>query len=160
MTNLIGSIALNLKPDPVHFVDFKAQFIQNLGFDDIRQISDYRSYTLTKSFAAYGTLRYVYRKLERPTFMTSLGVGYKGFSNLSENSNQWMAIGSFFYRIGNNFDLVFQYRYSKNNGELVPLLGENQHRLQLGLAYTFNKVFNSQFDDRSSLLNLEHGYIR
>jgi len=92
--------------------------------------------------------------------MTSLGFGYKDFSNLGNNTNQWMGIASFFYRIGNNFDFVAQYRYSQNNGDLVSLLGDNQHRFQVGLSYTFNKVFNSQFDDRNSILNLEHGYLK
>lgn len=160
LTNIIGSIALNLKPDPVHFIDFKAQVIQNFGFDDIKEITDYSDYTRTKSTGLYGSFRYVLRKLERPTLMTTIGFGYKDFSNLGNNSNQWMGIASFFYRIGNNFDFVAQYRYSQNNGDLVPLLGENQHRFQLGLAYTFNKVFNNQFDDRNSILNLEHGYLK
>jgi hypothetical protein len=160
LTNFIGSVALNLKPDPVHFIDFKAQAIQNFGFDDIQEITGYSDYTRTKSTGLYGSFRYVYRKLERPTFMVSLGFGYKDFSNLGNSTNQWMGIASFFYRIGNNFDLVAQYRYSQNNGDLIPLLGENQHRFQVGLAYTFNKVFNSQFDDRNSILNLEHGYLK
>jgi hypothetical protein len=160
LTNIIGSVALNLKPDPVHFIDFKAQAIQNFGFDDIQEIVSYGDYTRTKSTGIYGSLRYVYRKLERPALMTSLGFGFKDFSNLGNNTNQWMGIASFFYRIGNNFDLVAQYRYSQNNGDLIPLLGENQHRFQVGLAYIFNKVFNSQFDDRNSILNLEHGYLK
>lgn len=160
LTNIIASIALNLKPDPVNFIDFKAQLIQNMGFDDIRGISNYSDYTRTKSTGFYGSFRYVLRKLERPTFMTTLGFGYKGFSNLENSTNQWMGIASLLYRIGNNFDFVAQYRYSQNNGDLVQLLGENQHRFQFGLAYTFNKVFNNQFDNRNSILNLEHGYLK
>jgi hypothetical protein len=160
LTNFIGSVALNLYPDPVHFIDFKAQVIKNLGFDDIREINEYNDYTRTKSSGFYGSLRYVYRRLERPTFMTTLGVGYKDFPNLADNSKQWMAIATFSYRIGNNFDMVVQYRYSQNNGNLPALLGKSQHRFQLGLAYVFNKVFNDQFDDRNSLLNLEHNYLK
>jgi hypothetical protein len=159
LQNFSGSVALNLKPDPVHFIDFKAQLIQNLGFDDIKVIGNYSDYTRTKSTAAYASMRYVYRKLERPALMASLGFGYRNFSEVGNDTRQWMSIATFFYRIGNNFDLVAQYRYSQNNGELIPLLGENQHRAQMGLSYVFNKVFNSQFDDRTSILNLEHGYI-
>ncbi len=160
LTNIIGSVALNLRPDPVHFIDFKGQFIQNFGFDDIREIADYSDYTRTKSSGFYGSFRYVYRKLERPTMMVSLGFGYKDFTNLGHDTNQWMGIASFFYRIGNNFDFIGQYRYSENNGDLATLLGENQHRFQVGLAYTFNNVFNGQFDNRNSILNLEHGYLK
>lgn len=160
LTNLIGSVALNLRPDPVHFIDFKAQVIQNLGFEDIQEINGYNDYTRTKSTGFYGSLRYVYRKLERPTFMTTLGFGYKDFPDIENDSNQWMGIATFSYRIGNNFDLVAQYRFNQNNGALMELLGKRQHRFQVGLAYTFNKVFNEQFDNRNSLLNLEHSYLQ
>lgn len=47
---------------------------------------------------------------------------------MGNNTNQWMFISNCFYSIGNNFNWLFQYRYNKNNGELIPLLGESQHR--------------------------------
>ncbi len=160
LTNLVGAATFNLKPDPVNFIDLKTQVIQNFGFDEVKDISDYGSYSRTKSVSAFAMLRYLNRKLERPRYQLSAGWGYKSFPDVGSNTNQWMVISNFFYRIGNNFDLLFQYRYNQNNGELRPLLGESQHRFQVGVAYTFSKIFNNQFDDRNSILNLEHGYIR
>ena len=160
LTSFIGNATFSILPDPVHFVDFKVQGIYNDGLSTIENITDYTSYTRSRSTAAFGMLRYLNRKLERPNFQIAAGFGYKDFSNTDGNTNQYMAIGNFLYRVGNNFDLIFQYRYNKNNGALQPLLGESQHRVQIGLAYTFNKLFNSQFDGRNSLLNLEHGYIK
>jgi hypothetical protein len=160
LTSLVGAATFNIKPDPVNFIDLKTQVIQNFGLDEVKDITDYNSYTRTKGTSYFGVLRYLNRKLERPRYQVSAGFGYKKFSNVGNNSNQWMITSNFFYRIGNNFDLLFQYRYNQNNGELIPLLGKSQHRFQAGIAYTFSKIFNNQFDDRNSILNLEHGYIK
>lgn len=160
LTSLVGAATFNINPDPVHFIDLKTQVIHNFGLDEVKDIMDYDNYTRGKGTSYFGMLRYLNRKLERPRYQVSAGVGYKKFSNAGNNTNQWMAITNLFYRIGNNFDLLFQYRYNQNNGALIPLLGESQHRFQAGIAYTFSKIFNNQFDDRSSILNLEHGYIK
>jgi hypothetical protein len=160
LTSLVGAATFNLKPDPVNFIDLKMQVIHNFGLDEVKDIINYDNYTRSKGTAYFGMLRYLNRKLERPRYQVSAGFGYKNFSNVANNTNQWMFISNCFYRIGNNFDLLFQYRYNQNNGALIPLLGESQHRLQAGIAFTFNKIFNNQFDDRNSILNLEHGYIK
>ncbi len=160
LTNLIAAVTFNLKPDPVHFVDLKTQVLQNFGFNEVKDITNYSSYSRTKSTSAFAMLRYLNRKLERPRYQVSAGAGYKNFSSVGNNTNQWMIISNLFYRIGNNFDLLFQYRYNQNNGELRPLLGNSQHRFQMGIAYSFSKIFNNQFDDRNSILNLEHTYIK
>ncbi|MBU2045590.1 MAG: hypothetical protein KJ712_02520, partial [Bacteroidetes bacterium] len=160
LTNLLATATFNLLPDPVHFIDFKIQAVKNFGLKDVKDIMDYTSYSRTKSTAVFGMLRYLNRKLERPRYQISAGVGYKTFSDIGNDTKQWMLISNAFYRIGNNFDLLVQYKYNQNNGELKPLLGNNQQRFQMGIAYTFNKIFNNQFDDRNSILNLEHGYIK
>lgn len=160
LTNLIGTATFNLLPDPVNFIDLKTQIVRNFGLSEVKDITDYTSYSRTKSTAVFGMLRYLNRKLERPRYQISAGVGYKTFSDIGNDTKQWMLISNAFYRIGNNFDLLVQYKYNQNNGELRPLLGNSQQRFQLGIAYTFNKIFNNQFDDRNSILNLEHGYIK
>ncbi len=160
LKNLIGYAKINIKPDPVHFIDLKIQAIYNNGFSDISEISDYSTYTRSQSTAVFGMLRYLNRKLERPNFQISIGGGYKSFNELTNTPEQFLAIGNLFYRIGNNFDVLFQYRYTVNNGSLGELLGNSQQRVQVGLAYSFNKIFNNQFDDRNSILNLEHNYIK
>lgn len=39
------------------------------------------------------------------------------------------------------------------------MLGDRNRR-NMSIAYSFSKIFNNQFDDRNSILDLEHGYIR
>jgi hypothetical protein len=160
LTSLIGTATFNLLPDPVNFIDLKTQIVRNFGLSEVKNITDYTSYSRAKSTAIFGMLRYVNRKLERPRYQLSAGFGYKTFSGVGNDTKQWILISNLFYRIGNNFDLLFQYKYNQNKGELKPLLGNSQQRFQLGIAFTFNKIFNNQFDDRNSILNLEHSYIR
>ncbi|WP_339789403.1 hypothetical protein [uncultured Imperialibacter sp.] len=160
LSNLASYVGLNIHPDPVHFVDFKLMNITNFGMDGISDITSYDDYTRSKSQSFFGMVRYLNRKLERPNYQISLGGGYKSLSEINGGANQYVLITNMFYRIGNNFDFLVQYRYHVNRGELIPLLGKSQHRFQVGLSFSFNKIFNNQFDDRNSILNLEHGYIK
>ena len=158
--NLLLSTVINLKPDPINFVDFKFQAIQNFGWNEITQLNDYFDYTRTESTSFFGTFRYLKQKLERPQFQVSVGGGYKSFTNLETDSNQLMFIANGFYRLGQNFDIGLQYRYRENAGFTQNLFGRNDHRIQLAFVYSFSKIFNKQFGDREDLLNLEHNYIK
>ncbi|NOY36021.1 MAG: hypothetical protein GXO83_00420 [Chlorobi bacterium] len=159
LKNILGTVTINVFPDPVHFVDFRIQGIYNIGFSEIDSINSYRNYVKTPYFSTFGTVRYLYRKLERPFIQVSAGMGYKSFSSVA-GSNQFIGITNIFYRLGEHFDLGFQYRYLHNYGETGSLFGQKQHRFQLALVYSIDQIFNNQFDDRNSILNLEHGYIK
>ncbi len=159
LKNLLGTLTLNVFPDPVNFVDFKIQGIYNIGFSEVDNLNTYADYVRSPSLYFYSSVRDLYRKLERPTFQASMGFGYRSFTRV-DASNQWISVLNMFYRLGENFDLGFQYRYQHHNGQSGLLFGNNEHRFQLALVYTFDHIFNSQFDDRNSLLNLEHGYLK
>ena len=158
--NLVFSSTLNLKPDPVNFIDFKLQAIQNFGWDEVTALTDYFDYTRTQSTSVFGTLRYMKRKQKRPNYQFMLGGGYKSLSNLNMDSDQFIMMANSFYRMGENFDVGLQYRFTSNNGYTKTLFGKNEHRIQLALVYSFNKIFNKQFGDRDQILNLEHSYIK
>ncbi len=158
--NLLFSTTLNLKPDPINFIDFRFQAIQNFGWNELSTINEYFDYTRTESSTFFGTFRYLKQKLERPNYQISIGGGYKSLPNLEVDSNQLIFIANSFYRIGENFDIGLQYRYTENRGFTESLFGKNEHRIQLALVYSFNKIFNKQFGDREDLLNLEHNYLR
>ncbi len=153
------STILNLKPDPVNFVDIRHQTIFNTGFDEVSGLNNYYDMTRAKSLATFTSLRYLYRKLERPMAQLSLSVGYKTFPNLKNDSDQWQVIASSFYRIGENFDAGFQIQYKRFNGNLKSIFGKEETRFQFGFVYSIDQLWNKQFDSRESLLNLEHGYI-
>jgi len=159
LRNFIVSAILNLKRDPVHFWDVRTQMISNLGFKEIDVINDYYDLSRARSIGGLASLRYIYRKLERPTVQLSLSGGYKTYPNSTTVTNQVQVIGNAFYRLGENFDMGLQVQYLRYKGDLEGLYGDQQMRVQLGLVYSIDQLWNDQFDDRESLLNLEHGYI-
>ena len=156
---LIFSTILNVHPDPVHFWDLRHQTIFNFGFDEIKEISNNSDLARARSMATFTSLRYLYRKLERPSAQLSLSFGYKSYPELSNTANQFQSVANGFYRIGENFDVGLQYQYNVFNGDLESLFGEDEHRINLALVFSVDQLWNEQFDDRESLLNLEHGYI-
>jgi len=159
LKNVSVSAILNLKRDPVYFIDLRHQTIFNLGFEEYKKIKLFSDMTRARSIATFTSLRYLLRKLERPTLQISGSFGYKTYPDLTTKSNQWQAVANTFYRLGENFDVGFQFQYVRNTGDLQTLLGRNETRIQFGFVYSIDQSWNNQFDDRESLLNLEHGYI-
>ena len=159
LKSITFSTILNIRPDPVHFWDLRHQTIFNLGFSEVKALTDYSDLTRAKSISTFTSLRYLYRKLERPALQAALSYGYKAFPDLANNSSQHQVLANSFYRIGENFDMGLQLRYQKNTGDLKAIIGEHETEVQFALIYSIEQLWNSQFDDRESLLNLEHGYI-
>ncbi|VAX24425.1 hypothetical protein MNBD_IGNAVI01-343 [hydrothermal vent metagenome] len=159
LTNVTFSTIINVLRDPVYFLDMRGQVIYNKGFDEITSVTDNYSMTRSASVSAFASVRYLLRKMERPTLQISVSAGYKNFFNTVNSTNQLKLIFNTFYRLGANFDIGFQIQYNKNNGDLKTLLGSDVTRFQVAIVYSIEQLWNSQFDDRESLLNLEHGYI-
>jgi len=159
LKNVSLSAIVNLVRDPVYFVDLRSQFIYNAGFDEINHVTDNMTMTRAASVSNFTSLRYLYRKLERPTLQIALSFGYKNFPDLENITNQYQLVLNTFYRLGFNFDIGLQVQYRKYRGDLATLFGGSETRFQFALVYSISEVWNNQFDDRQSLLNLEHGYI-
>ena len=160
LKNVFFSTILNLRADPVHFWDLRHQTIFNLGFDEVARLDDFTAMARAKSITTFTSLRYLYRKLERPTAQLAVSLGYKTFPDLLSDTNQLQAVAYGFYRLGENFDVGLQYQFLNYSGDLKPLFGDNKHRIQFSLVFGIGQTWNNQFDDRDSLLNLEHGYIQ
>ena len=159
LTNIVVSTVLNIHPDPVHFWDLRHQTIYNAGFEEYSPAAGYAAMTKSRSWATFTSLRYLYRRYERPTVQLSAAFGYKLFPGPVQETSQFQFILNVFYRLGENFDVGLQYQYRRHGGELETIFGGTEHRIQIALVYAVDEVWNSQFDDRESLLNLEHGYI-
>jgi hypothetical protein len=159
--NVLAAVTLNVRPDPVHFVDLRHQSIYNPGFAEVTGAPDgsYYSLAAAHSYAAFTSLRYLYRRYERPTFQGSVGFGYKLYPDFETETDQVLALANLFYRLGAEFDAAFQYRYETFTGDLAAARGDGRHVFELGFVYSVDQSWNRQFDDRDSLLNLEHGYI-
>lgn len=160
LKNYLFSAIVNLVPDPVYFLDFRIQSIYNTGISETKFISNFTDLADAKSFAVFGGPRILLRKLERPTFQASLYGGYKTYSNLINKTYQLQIVSNLLYRLGANFDIGIQYQFKKNVGEVTKLFPSNEQRIQLLMIYSIDQLWNNQFDDRGSILNLEHGYIK
>ena len=75
-------------------------------------------------------------------------------------TNQLTLLGNVFYRLGANFDVGVQVQQSWNSGDLERLFEHRSTGFKLALIYSVDQRFNNQFDDRDSILNLEHGYVK
>ncbi len=159
LKNILVSGIFNLWPDPVYFVDARFQVVYNLGFDDVKRINTFYDLTRATAAAHFFSLRFLYRKLERPTLQLALSGGFNVFPNLTRETRQWQVIANAFYRLGENFDLALQIQQSQFSGDLKAMYGKSETRFQFGFVYSVDQRWNKQFDDRNSLLNLEHGYI-
>ena len=159
LKNILVSGIFNLWPDPVYFVDTRFQVVYNLGFDDVKRINTFYDLTRATAAAHFFSLRFLYRKLERPTLQLALSGGFKVFPNLTQETRQWQIVANAFYRLGENFDLALQIQQSQFSGDLKAMYGKSETRFQFGFVYSVDQRWNKQFDDRNSLLNLEHGYI-
>ncbi len=159
LNNISFSTIINVLRDPIYFMDLRSQIIYNKGFNEVTNIIDHFTMSKAASVSSFTSLRYLYRKLERPSLQVSISAGFKNFTDLKNNTKQLQLIFNTFYRLGASFDVGIQIQYSKNDGALKALLGGNETRFQVALVYSIEQLWNSQFDDRGSLLNLEHGYI-
>ncbi len=160
LKNVILSAILNVRPDPVHFWDVRHKSIYNLGFNEITELNSFTDMTRAKSLAAFTSVRYLYRKLERPTAQISTAFGYKTFPDLTNSTKQMEVVANAFYRLGEKFDIGLQYQHQWFKGDLEKLFGRSGRRFQFSIIYSIDQSWNNQFDDRDSLLNLEHGYIK
>ena len=159
LKNILVSGIFNIKPDPIYFVDARFQVVYNLGFKEVKTVGSFYDLTRAAAAAHFFSLRFLYRKLERPTLQLALSGGFKVFPNLTNKTRQWQVIANAFYRLGENFDTVLQIQQTRFTGDLQALYGKTETRFQIGLVYSIDQRWNKQFEDRNSLLNLEHGYI-
>ncbi len=159
LNSFIASTIINLRPDPVSFWDFRAQAIFTDGLDGDGVMDGYTDVATAGSFAVFGTVRYLHRKLERPATQVSLSAGYKVYPDQIRNTDLWQVVGNALTRLGADFDLVFQVQYRHQTGDLATIQGAEELRLQVGFVYSLDQMWNQFFDDRDSLLNLEHNYI-
>lgn len=159
LNNVKLGVAINLRPDPVHFWRLVHQTIVSFGADDVRTIDSYLDTTRARALASFTSVEYVRRRLERPDFRVSIGGGFRIFPELDTDSGQFLIFGNFFRRLGANFDAGVQGVFESSYGDLSGYLPKSSFRINLALVYSIEHVFNNQFDDRNSILNLEHGYI-
>ena len=159
MLSAIAATVLNIYPDPVNFWDLRVQAVYTGGLAGQNTLEAPVDMARARSMSLFAGIRYLKRTLERPSFQIALSGGFKDYPDLDTDTRQWQVVGNVAVRLGEGFDVVGQTQYGRQKGNLAGLLGEEELRVQAGFVYGFERIFNAQFGDRESLLNLEHGYI-
>ncbi|MCG6870258.1 MAG: hypothetical protein LJE91_16455 [Gammaproteobacteria bacterium] len=156
----------NLNLDPTKVWSTGLQAIYNDGIDDVSfnpaDSEDLRLGALrqARSWSVGGYLTFTHR----PNLLTRSRAGllfaYKDYPDQND-ATQFSIIPNYVYRLGHGFDIVGQYRFTSFNDGLAMMTGvDTDQTIWAGLVFSFDQTFNDQIGERSSILNMEHGYIQ
>jgi len=154
---LLAGFEINLNMDPQSNWSLSVQAMINDGVDGavgLVTVAD-RAQIAAQSLVA--SIRYVARPHLLTRWQAAVTVATMNYSDI-DNTSQWSIVPSLFYRIGQGVDLLAQASYTDYDVALFG--GGSDVRLQLGIAFSLETVFNDNIGERDSILNLEHGYIQ
>jgi len=157
VSNIYLSAALNLNRNPVSHWEVRGQSIFTIG-DDAGDISTILNRSRADAISVATSLRYLCNPYQMPRLQAALTAAAKSFTGSGEV--QWSVIPNLFYQLGAQVDLGVQYQYTNYSGQLASAYGtQSDQSVKLALIFNFDMTFNNYFDDRNSILNMEHGYI-
>ena len=157
LVDVLAGAWLNLLPDPVHRVDWRAQVLYSPGVAGATPDIANGSFR-ARVISATSSLGYTLRKEMMPTLRAAAVGGYKRY--LASGGDQYSVVANVFYALGFATEVGLQYQFQKNSPEVVKLYGEDlQHTIKLVLVGSFETIVNPRFDERDSILNTEGGYL-
>ncbi len=150
---LIAGAEANLNIDPRRSWSLAGQAIVNQGVSDSPVVANLAA---SESTSMVLSLRYTGRPKLLTRYQAGLTFAHKDYADISKGS-QWSVVSSAFYRLGQGVDLLAQLSYTDYGDGLG---GGNDAVAQIGMAFSFDAMFNDNIGERDSILNLEHGYIQ
>ncbi len=148
----LAGATVNITRDPIDAWDFRAQIYYTPGAGNPPPESE-----LEESIAAAFSIRYLKSPYTLPKYQIALTGGYRHYSDSDRDS--YSLVGNAFYRLGANFDVGLQYQESHASTGINPSGTRTERKLMALLIFNFDFVYNNYFDERDSILNVEHGYI-
>ena len=150
---LIAGAEANLNIDPRQNWSLAGQTIVNQGVSGTPVVPNLAA---TESNSMVLSLRYTGRPKLLTRYQAGLTFAYKDYTDIDDGS-QWSVVTNAFYRIGQGVDLLAQLSYTDYGDGLG---GGNDTIAQIGMAFSFDAMFNDNIGERDSILNLEHGYVQ
>lgn len=150
---LIAGAEANLNIDPRQNWSLAGQTIVNQGVSGTPVVANLAA---TESNSMVLSLRYTGRPKLLTRYQAGLTFAYKDYADIDDGT-QWSVVTNAFYRIGQGVDLLAQLSYTDYGDGLG---GGNDAIAQIGMAFSFDAMFNDNIGERDSILNLEHGYIQ
>jgi len=163
MNAYIGGAEFNLNINPQANWSMAVQTILNEGIDSITaaELNDSVNAVANQARAKSTAIAAGWRYTSRPNLLTrwqaSFSLGYKDYSDVS-SASQWSVVPAYINRIGQGIDLLAELIHTQYDDALYN--GGEDNIIQLGIAFSLDARFNDNIGERSSILNLEHGYIQ
>jgi hypothetical protein len=155
---LIGALALNLNADPEATWNLDAQFIAQDGVKGAG-LASHAARARASARSAVLALRYGHRPALQTRWQAALTVGYRDYADYGDAGATVIA-PSYVHRLGSGVEFLAQYRYSDYERALAAELGrDREHKVYLGLQFSFDHTFNETVGERRSILNLEHNTL-
>lgn len=151
---LIAGAETNLNIDPRHSWSLAGQAILNQGVSDTPVVAT--NLAASESTSMVVSLRFTGRPKLLTRYQAGLTFAYKDFADINDGDH-WSVVSNAFYRLGQGVDLLAQVKYTDYNDGLG---GGDDTIVQIGMAFSFDAMFNDSIGERDSILNLEHGYIQ
>lgn len=155
MTAYLIGIDQNLNRNPSGIWNVTAQLMQNMGLDNATVLSSVSSRAKSPAVSFVSSINFTHRPKLLTRHRYALSLAYKDYSDV-DNANQFSIVPSYLCRFGQGIDMVAQLVYTENG---TALGGGSDLKIQFGLSFSFDAVFNDQIGERDSILNLEHGYL-
>jgi hypothetical protein len=156
---LTGALKIRLNESITDQMDLRLIDVLNWGSD----ISELK--TINDSFAAnYNLLALAINFLHEPFGLSghqiSLTGSWRPYLDIKD-ANEYQVILTGGKRIGEGFDLVSQFSYLNRGPALAALYGGSptEGKIELGLVFNFEVVFNQHLTPRRRILNYNHQYI-
>jgi len=153
---LLAGIEMNINMDPQFNWSLSAQAMINQGIDGAASLATGADQAQAASQSLVTSIRYAARPHLLTRWQAALTLAVKDYSDIADAS-QWTVAPSLFYRIGQGVDLLAQASYTDYSAAFG---GGSDTRLQLGMVFSLETVFNNNIGERDSILNLEHGFIQ
>ena len=163
MTAVIAGIEFNLNEDPTSNWSMGIQAINNNGVSGITTANIRNGATNSvsnraraKSNSLVASLRYTARPMLLTRWQAAITMAYKDYSD-AVDASQWSVAPNYVYKLGQGVDLMAQAKYTNfSNG----MGGGSDTAIQVGMSFSLEAIFNDNIGERTSILNLEHGYIQ
>jgi hypothetical protein len=158
MQAVIAGTEFNLNLDPRKNWSMGVQGIVGNGVTGVADLNTASNRVRAKSNAVVVGLRYTRRPLLLTRWQIGLTVGMKQYPDFS-NTDETHIAASYVYRMGSGLDLLAQASRRQIGSGIVDPAYKSESRVQIGLAMNLEATYNDHIGERTSILNLEHGYI-
>ena len=154
-TTITAGLDLNLNINPEASWSVQLQGIYNQGTGNVSDVKSYSDQATSAYHSGVVSFRHTGRPLLLTRWQSAFTFAYKNHPDIVD-AQRWTFSPSLIVKLGQGIDLIGQFGYHK----MGPAFGEDtQMTAQIGLAFNLDTAFNESIGGRSSILNLEHGYM-